>query len=80
MIYWATLSPHDGGPGHRPAAPGGAGRLGLHPGAPGLCRRAWRLVPREAVLFDSVTACLACQMFSGPQPDAAARRPDGGSC
>ena len=31
------------------------------------------LVPREsAVLFDSVTACLACQMFSGPQPDAAA--------
>ena len=26
----------------------------------------------SAVLFDSVTACLACQMFSGPQPDAAA--------
>ena len=24
------------------------------------------------MLFDSVTACLACQMFSGPQPDAAA--------
>ena len=24
------------------------------------------------MLFDSVTACLACQMFSGPSPDAAA--------
>ena len=28
--------------------------------------------PESAVLFDSVTACLACQMFSGPSPDAAA--------
>lgn len=28
--------------------------------------------PESAVLFDSVTACLACQMFSGPSPDTAA--------
>ncbi|MFR6394643.1 MAG: hypothetical protein ACLUNQ_05715 [Oscillospiraceae bacterium] len=35
MIYWATLEPRDdGGPGHRPPPPGGAGRLGFRdPGA-----------------------------------------------
>ena len=28
--------------------------------------------PAGTVLFDSITACLACQMFSGPEPDGEA--------
>ena len=75
MIYWATLEPRDGEDRaivrrHLAERDGwGFGTLERGRALPeGLA-----LVPREsAVLFDSVTACLACQMFSGPQPDAAA--------
>ena len=75
MIYWATLEPRDTEDRaivrrHLAERDGwGFGTLERGRALPeGLA-----LVPREsAVLFDSVTACLACQMFSGPQPDAAA--------
>lgn len=77
MIYWATLEPRDGedraivrrhlaerdGWGFQTLERGRELPLGLA-----------EVPPEGAVLFDSVTACLACQMFSGPVPDAAASR------
>lgn len=33
-----------------------------------------RVSPAGTVLFDSITACLACQMFSAPEPDGEAPR------
>lgn len=80
MIYWATLEPRDTEDWaivrrHLAERDGwGFGTLERGRALPeGLA-----LVPREsAVLFDSVTACLACQMFSGPQPGRRSRRPDG---
>lgn len=79
MIYWATLEPRDTEDRaivrrHLAEREGwGFGTLERGRALPeGLA-----LVPREsAVLFDSVTACLACQMFSGPQPGRRSRRPD----
>ena len=75
MIYWATLEPRDTEDRaivcrHLAERDGwGFGTLERGRALP----EGLELVPREgAVLFDSVTACLACQMFSGPQPDAAA--------
>ena len=73
--YWATMTPHDDEDLAR-IRRHVADRAGMDfitversfdlPAAlPALDRHG-------TVLFDSVTACLACQMFFGPQPDAAA--------
>ncbi len=75
MIYWATLEPRDGEDRaivrRHLAEREGWGFQTLERGRE-LPRGLAAVPPESAVLFDSVTACLACQMFSGPSPDAAA--------
>lgn len=75
MIYWATLEPRDTEDRaivrRHLAERDGWGFETLERGRV-LPEGLAAVPPESAVLFDSVTACLACQMFSGPQPDAAA--------
>lgn len=75
MIYWATLEPRDTEDRaivrRHLAERDGWGFETLERGR-ALPEGLAAVPPESAVLFDSVTACLACQMFSGPQPDAAA--------
>ena len=75
MIYWATLEPRDTEDRaivrRHLAERDGWGFQTLERGRE-LPRGLAAVPPESAVLFDSVTACLACQMFSGPSPDAAA--------
>ena len=73
MIYWATMEPVDGEDRARIARHlderAGWGFSTVE------CGRALEraaLPERACVLFDSVTALLANEMFSGAQPDAAA--------
>ena len=77
MIYWATLEPRDGEDRaivrRHLAEREGWGFQTLERSRelpPGLAA----VPPESAVLFDSVTACLACQMFSAPEPDGEAPR------
>ena len=77
MIYWATLEPRDGEDRaivrRHLAEREGWGFQTLERGRE-LPRGLAAVPPESAVLFDSVTACLACQMFSGPEPDGEAPR------
>ena len=74
-MIWATLEPRDGEDRaivrRHLAEREGWGFQTLERGRE-LPRGLAAVPPESAVLFDSVTACLACQMFSGPSPDAAA--------
>ena len=75
MIYWATLEPRDTEDRaivrRHLAERDGWGFETIEQGRQLPQALEW-VSPAGTVLFDSITACLACQMFSGPQPDAAA--------
>lgn len=74
MIYWATLEPRDGEDRATSAAiwrSGTAGASGPWSGA-GLAGGPGAGARESAVLFDSVTACLACRCSPARSPDAAA--------
>lgn len=75
MYYWATMEPTDGEDRRRIARHlrerDGWGFITVERGRE-LTGALDRVAPGGAVLFDSVTALLANEMFSGPEPDASA--------
>ena len=77
MIYWATLEPRDGEDRaivrRHLAERDGWGFETIEQGRQ-LPEALVRVSPAGTVLFDSITACLACQMFSAPEPDGEAPR------
>ena len=72
MYYWATLEPRDGEDRaivrRHLAERDGWGFETIEQGRQLPQALKW-VSPAGTVLFDSVTACLACQMFSGPEPE-----------
>ena len=77
MYYWATLEPRDGEDRaivrRHLAERDGWGFETIEQGRQ-LPEALVRVSPAGTVLFDSITACLACQMFSAPEPDGEAPR------
>ena len=77
MYYWATLEPRDGEDRaivrRHLAERDGWGFETIEQGRQ-LPEALVRVAPAGTVLFDSITACLACQMFSAPEPDGEAPR------
>lgn len=77
MYYWATLEPRDGEDRaivrRHLAERDGWGFETIEQGRQLPQALKW-VSPAGTVLFDSVTACLACQMFSAPEPDGEAPR------
>lgn len=75
MYYWATLEPRDGEDRaivrRHLAERDGWGFETIEQGRQLPQALKW-LSPAGTVLFDSITACLACQMFSAPEPDGEA--------
>ena len=75
LYYWATLEPADGEDREivrrHLAERDGWGFQTIERGR-ALPEELPQLSEEGTVLFDSVTACLACQMFSGAEPDPAA--------
>ena len=80
MYYWATLEPRDGEDRaivrRHLAERDGWGFETIEQGRQ-LPEALVRVSPAGTVLFDSITACLACQMFSAPEPDGEAPRRGG---
>lgn len=77
MYYWATLEPRDGEDRaivrRHLEERDGWGFETIEQGRQLPQALKW-VSPAGTVLFDSITACLACQMFSGPEPDGEAPR------
>ena len=77
MYYWATLEPRDGEDRaivrRHLAERDGWGFETIEQGRQLPQALKW-VSPAGTVLFDSITACLACQMFSAPEPDGEAPR------
>ena len=77
MYYWATLEPRDGEDRaivrRHLAERDGWGFETIEQGRQLPQALKW-VSPAGTVLFDSITACLACQMFSGPELDGEAPR------
>ena len=75
MYYWATLEPRDGEDRaivrRHLAERDGWGFETIEQGRQLPQALEW-VSPAGTVLFDSITACLACQMFSAPEPDGEA--------